>query len=299
MATTVEKYVGKCQEVVDAKPAYVKNKSNLSECDCIGMDKYAFQECGVSFSSSGTNYSARKQVDNFRKINGTSDLQIGDAVFKAREPGEAYYDLPARYQPGGADYNGDLRDYYHIGTVKSVYPLRIIHMTDPTAKTDEKLGKWKYAGSWKKQYISNYSPEPSPEPDPGPEPQPEPPSPEPTPVEPVKAVVDTGGNGKLCTHPSKGSNALSKAGRLDEGTPVEIIKQSGDWSQIKVVDKNNAIWYCWVKSKFLRPLDDPEPEPDPKPGTILYTVTIPHLTEYQAEGLMNRYPGATMNKENG
>lgn len=101
----------------------------------------------------------------------------------------------------------------------------------------------------------------SPDPDPGPEPTPpgpEPtPTPTPTPTEPIKAVVDTGGNGKLLTHPSKGSTALSKAGRLDEGTPVEIIKQSGDWARIKVVDKNNATWYCWVKSKFLRVEETP------------------------------------------
>ena len=167
-------------------------------------------------------------------------------------------------------------------------------MTDPTAQTDDQLGEWAYAGSWKKQYISNYSPEPSPEPEPSPgpepepEPQPDPPTPTPTPEEPIKAVVDTGGNGKLCTHPSKGSNALSKAGRLDEGTPVEIIKQSGDWSQIKVVDKNNATWYCWVKSKFLRIVDDTEPET----GTVLYTVTIRYLTAYEAEALKARYDGA-------
>lgn len=297
MATTVDKYVGKCQEVVDAKPAYVKNKSNLSECDCIGMDKYAFRECGVSFSTSGTNYSARKQVDNFRKINATSDLQIGDAVFKAREPGEAYYDLPARYQPGGADYNGDLRDYYHIGTVKSVYPLRILHMTDPTAKTDEKLGKWTYVGSWKSQYISNYSPEPTPEPDPpdpGPEPQPDPPTPEPTP-EYYEVWSENGKPVNTRKGPGTGYPQAGP-GKLPVGTVVEYIDSKNGWTKIRVVDERDAVWICWMKSEYLVPIYEPQPDP---PKTTYYTVTIPHLTEYQAEGLMNRYPGATMNKENG
>ena len=67
-------------------------------------------------------------------------------MFKKRAPGDAYYDLPPRYQNGGADYNGDLNDYYHIGTVYSVNPLKIIHMTDPSAKVDDKIGKWSCAG---------------------------------------------------------------------------------------------------------------------------------------------------------
>jgi hypothetical protein len=293
MATTVEKYVGKCQEVVDAKPAYVKNKSNLSECDCIGMDKYAFRECGVSFSTSGTNYSARKQVDNFRKITGTSDLRIGDVVFKAREPGDAYYDLPERYQMGGNEYNGDIRDYYHIGTVKSVYPLRILHMTDPTAKTDESLGKWKYAGSWKKQYISDYSPEP------GPEPQPDPPQPDPPEPEPQQWAEVWSENGKpVNTRKGPGTGyGQAGPGKLPVGTVVEIMKARSDgWDYIRYVDKLDAIWYCYMQASFLRPLEEPQTDP---PKTTYYTVTIPHLTEYQAEGLMNRYPGSTMNKENG
>lgn len=280
MATTVEKYVAKCQELVDAHPAYEKNKSNLVECDCIGMDKYAFRECGVSFSTSGTNYSARKQVDNFRRITGTSDLQIGDAVFKAREPGDAYYDLPPRYQPGGNDYNGDLRDYYHIGTVKSVYPLRILHMTDPTAATDEKLGKWAYAGSWKSQFIRNDKPEPSPEPEPEPEPEP-----------PKEYYEVWSENGKpVNTRKGPGTGyPQAGPGKLPVGTVVEYIDSKNGWTKIRVVDERKAVWVCWMKSEYLVPVYEPQPEP---PKTTYYIVTIPHLTEYQAEALMNRYTGA-------
>lgn len=38
-------------------------------------------------------------------------------------------------------------------------------------------------------------------------------------------------------------------------------------------------------------------KPEPGPTTKLYTVHIPHLTEYQAEGLMNSYPGAWKTEE--
>lgn len=71
-------------------------------------------------------------------------------VLKAYEPGAKRYNLPARYKPGGGHHNGDLRDYYHIGIVKSVRPLRILHMTSPAAKTDTSLGKWAYHGQLKR-----------------------------------------------------------------------------------------------------------------------------------------------------
>lgn len=38
-------------------------------------------------------------------------------------------------------------------------------------------------------------------------------------------------------------------------------------------------------------------EGQPQPVTTLYTVHIPHCTLYQAEGLINQYPGATMTQE--
>jgi len=41
--------------------------------------------------------------------------------------------------------------------------------------------------------------------------------------------------------------------------------------------------------------DDPQPEPEP--GTKLYTVTIHHLTEFQADALMERYPGSEKRAE--
>ena len=114
--------------------------------------------------------------------------------------------------------------------------------------------------------------------------------------------MDTGGCGKLLTHPKKGSSALSKAGKLDEGTPVEILKESGDWAYIGVVDKNGAKWYCWVMSRFLRIVDpdpdvDPEPDHQPEPLTYYYTVVIKHLPEMQADALLDRYPGAEKRKE--
>ena len=273
MATTREKYVAKCNEVYEAHPVYVKGASDLKECDCIGMTKYGLRENGVKFSTTGTNYTFRNQVENIREIHSKYDLAVGDVVFKALKPGDDGYDLPSKYQPGGSGYNGDLNDYNHIGTVKSVNPLQIIHMTSPTAKCDTAIGRWKFCASLKKEYISD-SPEPSPGPEPGPSPEPEP-QPEP------EAAWVWSENGKP-VNTRKGPDETydqSKAGKISAGEEVEIIErtvnsQGEEWCRIIWHDRG-VKWVCWMKSCFLRteepsPSPEPSPEPTPKPEPSPY-----------------------------
>ena len=133
MSTTREKFVEKCEVIVKAKPQYKLGCSSTTECDCIGMVKYGLHKNGVEFTTSGTNWTYRNQCDDIRTIHSASDLRFGDVVFKLKEPSEQGYNLPSKYRPGGSAFNGDLNDICHIGVVKSVSPLRIIHMTSPTA----------------------------------------------------------------------------------------------------------------------------------------------------------------------
>ena len=258
MATTRQQYVDKCNEVYDAKPAYQNGASDLNQCDCIGMTKYGLRENGVKFSTSGTNYSFRHHVENIRPINSESDLRFGDVVFKAYEQGESGWNLPAKYQQGGSEYNGDLRDYYHIGTVRSVNPLEIIHMTSPTAKCDTTLNKkgWDFVASLKKEYISDDAPEP------GPGPGPEPPTPT-----PEKATVwaDSGSTVKMRQKPSRG---CSQYWDIPIGTVVDVLGlncgSKGDWTKIGTWLKNTYA-QGYMMTEFLRFEGDPEPEPQPDP----------------------------------
>ena len=250
MATTIQKYVSKCEEVLDAKPAYEKGKSSLTECDCIGMSKYAFRENNVPFSTTGTNFSARQQVDNFRKLKSVSDLNVGDVVFKAREQGEAGWELDKypKYMPGGKYYNGDLRDYYHIGTVKSVYPLQIIHMTSPTAKTDTTISKWGFVGNWKKEYISDASPDiPTPDPEPA--------------EDPVYMVVFAE-NGKPVNMRTKPSLKAALIDKVPVGSVVEKLKEDeSGWAYIKWKNKTGWMIDVFLVDEYADddPIDD-EPE---------------------------------------
>lgn len=134
-------------EAIEAeKPAYRLGGSAADgTCDCIGLIIGALRRGGVSWTGThGTNYAARCAVENLRRVTAASQLQAGEVVFKAREPGSSRYALPATYRK-----HADQRDYYHVGVVVSASPLRIVHCTTPTVKRDVKLGSWHYAAALK------------------------------------------------------------------------------------------------------------------------------------------------------
>ena len=237
MSTTKEKFVERCEDIIKAKPNYELGSSDLHNCDCIGMVKYSLRKNNVSFTTSGTNWTIRNQVKNVRSITSTSDLKIGDVVFKAKEPGDSGYNLPSKYRKGGSADNGDYRDYCHIGVVKSINPLRIIHMTSPTAKTDTTIGKWKVAAELKDQYVSDgVTPAPAPEPTPEPEPT--------TTSDQAIVVSPNGGYVKLRANPSKSCNLWDK---IVPGTKAKIITPGYEWSKVDCGRRKG--WY--MMTEFL------------------------------------------------
>lgn len=279
MATTRDKFVNKCEDIVVAKPVYKNGASSTSECDCIGMVKYGLRQNGINFSTSGTNYSFRHHVDNIRSIHSASDLKFGDVVFKAYEPGQSGWNLPAKYQQGGSEYNGDLNDYYHIGVVKSVNPLEIIHMTSPTAKRDTKIGTWVYAASLKSQYVEDA-------------PSPEPPGPGPTP-EPGQQATVYAENGKPVKLRAKPSTNCGLYDELPVGTVVDVVSVRSDgWTCANY--KNRHEWY--IMTSFLRfqennPDDDGD-DSDDEPYVEYVSITIDDITIEEAEALRDEYPQA-------
>lgn len=117
-------------------------------CDCIGLDIGAVRLCGEKWSGvHGTNYTVRHMLKNgVSAIQSINDLKLGMLVFKTRKPGDAYYSLPDDYKR-----DADQTDYYHVGTVTSLDPLRITHCTSVKGgiKVDTKIGTWKYGGMLK------------------------------------------------------------------------------------------------------------------------------------------------------
>lgn len=235
MSTTREKFVDKCMVIVNAKPVYKLGCSSTKECDCIGMVKYGLHKNGVEFTTSGTNWTIRNQVYNVRDIHSVDDLKFGDVVFKMKTPSESGYNLPSKYRPGGSAFNNDLNDYCHIGVVKSVSPLRIIHMTSPTAKTDTKIGKWKKAACLDKRYISD-SEDPVPELDPTP-------TPEPT-KDIATVYAESGRYVKMRKEPSTQCRLYEE---VPIGATVTIVEFGYEWCKINYGSRRG--WY--MMTKFL------------------------------------------------
>lgn len=93
--------------------AYEWGAAKNGVVDCSGAFVYAYrQECESIYH--GSNRIARKHVKGLLPI---SEAKPGMAAFKLRKPGENLYALPQGYMSGGANYNGDMNDYYHIGLV--------------------------------------------------------------------------------------------------------------------------------------------------------------------------------------
>jgi len=149
---TAEQFLVRIEQIAAEEPKYLSGHDGSDgSCDCIGLIIGAIRRAGGQWRGlHGSNYAARKEVRQLRKIGGIQELRAGEAVFKSYEPGQGGYGLPARYERSGDYYDGDLRDYYHVGVVVSVNPLRIRHMTTPKPKLDKELGKWAWHGELRK-----------------------------------------------------------------------------------------------------------------------------------------------------
>lgn len=270
MATTRDKFIARCDEIYNAQPTYKHGASDLNECDCIGMIKYSLRKNGVSFSTTGSNYTARNNMEDFREIHSASDLKRGDVVFKAIEPGESGYDLPAKYKQGGSGYNGDLRDYNHIGIVRSVNPLEIEHMTSPSAKRDPKVGRWRFTGSLKKNLISDDAPDPGPEPTP------------PTPTSDTAVVWAE--KGETVNMRKSKSTGAALVERVPIGWTVKVLENDGTWAKIAYTDKRHATWYGYMMTQFLKFEEEPVGD--------LVSITIDDISLEEAQALKEKYPNA-------
>ena len=238
----IEKFLDKVHEIVDSNPAYKQpGDGSGGVCDCIGLVIGAIRRMGLKWTGiHGSNWAARKEFKELKKVNSYKELELGDVVLKAYEQGDKGWNLPKRYQKDGAYYNEDLKDYYHAGVVTSVNPLRITHMTSPHAKVDTSLGKWKYHGqlSILVKVAGGTVPVKPVEPDP-------------IPTSGAKAIVvsDNGYPVKMRQYPSTSCRTWEK---IPVGTEVEITDPGEEWAQINCGRRKG--WY--MMAKFLDVVGD-------------------------------------------
>ena len=136
---TVTNFLAAVEQIADVRPAYLKGHSGADGyCDCIGLVIGALRHCGILWTGThGTNWAARHAVTALRPVTHASDLSLGDLVFRAFHPWDPDWSLPSAYSG-----DPDQLDYYHVGVVTGVSPLKITHMTSPSIRRDTSLSRW-------------------------------------------------------------------------------------------------------------------------------------------------------------
>lgn len=239
MTKLIQKFLEMVALIKATKPKYQKSEDGRNGlCDCIGLIIGALRRMGFKWTGiHGSNYAARKALVELKKIQNSRDLEVGDWVFKARNPEDPKYDLPSRYKKGGAYYNGDLKDYYHVGVVTRVNPLEITHMTSPTVKVDTSLGKWEYYGKGKLLQNSGII-------IPGPT---EPIIKEPLATEGAKAIV-TAASGRYVKMRQQPSVKCGLYEEIPVGAVVTLEAPGEEWAKVSYGRRKG--WY--MMAKFLK-----------------------------------------------
>ena len=249
------------------------------EMDCQAFIEWCLAKCGLKKDLAGSNAWYREVMKN-------------GAVFTPEEcvrqlgcvPKGAFLFIWAN--DGGEEkrgYHDGLGNASHIGICTMPKGEGAIHSSASRGCVAEsyfagktiKNGGWNRVGLWTKEVAYDYGsgtvdPEPAPvEPEPAPEPAPE-----------TGTAIVWADNGK----PVNLRKTASMMGRLIDRVPcgetVELLEPGTQWSKIRWKGKTG-----WMMTKFLETEDDG-----------LYTVTIEHLTNEEAEEIVKKY-GGTKEKE--
>ena len=210
-------------EIAAEEPSYRRGGSGKDgTCDCIGLIIGAIRRAGGSWTGThGSNYAARYEMIYLKQIKNSSELTVGEVVYKSRAPGDDKYDLPPKYT------GADRLDYYHAGVVMSVSPLRIQHMTTPKPMIDTKLGKWQWRGWLKKIDRTDEG---------GGTSMPE-------------TVIISGGNPGCPINMRSGKSTDYKIIKsIPQGASAELIEAGDKWSKIKYAGTTGYVSSVFVKS---------------------------------------------------
>lgn len=222
--------------------------------DCSGAFVRAYQAQGASIYH-GSNRIIRRYCSDAFRVTSENELEPGMAVWKWRNDGKE----PAEYKPGGGYYDPDLLgNYYHIGLVVSINPLRIVHASTPVAKVDTSLKgvsgtPWSWAAHLSAvDYSGQYEPVPEP-------------------VGIWGTVTTANGSLRMWTQPGGQDNSAAEYMlTIPKGTRIKILAEALNngvlWYQTEQANRNGT-HTGWVISTLVTLDDDPEPpEVQPRPG---------------------------------
>lgn len=196
--------------------------------DCSGAFVWAYKQHGLSIYH-GSNRIARRYVQRLLPI---SEVRPGMAVFKARRPGNALYALPDEYRQGGAYYDGDLNDYYHIGLADADAAYVLNSQSTQTGFVRSKTAdNWQYAA-----YLKDVCYE------------------EEIPMPVLYQAVVTAENGKPVNLRRSPSLSAARICTVPVGAEVAVMNEvNEEWAEIAYGDKTG-----YMMRAFLRKIETQE-----------------------------------------
>lgn len=220
---SINTFLKNVQAIKDTKPTYKLGQDGSNgECDCIGLVIGAVRRSGTTWSGThGSNWAARNKM---AVLQPSPPIELGGIMYKAWRPTDSQWNLPDVYKDPP-----DQLDYYHVGVVTQVSPLRITHCTKSATvdgiTVDTKIGVWRYGGRLDGLDYDNK---------------------EDPPMEPTKAIViaETGGSVRMRARPNNTSVILAN---IPLDTEIDVLQQSGEWSEIKYQGMLG-----WMMSRFLK-----------------------------------------------
>lgn len=258
--------------------------TKYGQVDCSGAFVYAYKQEGHSIYH-GSNRIARTEVLQLIPIK-QATIKPGMAAFKKRDPGASGYSLPSSYMQGGAHYDGDLGDYYHIGLVSEDISKVYNAQSSATGFVASDISKgWTHVA-----YLSQVDYEGEEEIVDIPSSSISTPS---APKEENKAPSQAATSFARVTAQSgktvKMRNKPSKTEKLYWDVPVESVvevtgNQKDGWTPIRYSGRNG-----WMMSEFL--VFEDTQSVDPEPIEKKWSVTVVDLSWDEANVLLGEYPG--------
>lgn len=202
--------LGDFQRMLAEHWKYTEGAAQKGNVDCSGAFVYAFRQHGL-YIYHGSNRIARTEIVELVPI---SAAKPGMAVFKCRNPDDSRYALPSGYKQGGKYYNGDLRDFYHIGLMGKDGKV-LNAQSSATGFVASPVKSWMCAGYLKKVEYKEDTPMEN----------------DNTEVICVgRVTAQSGSTVNLRAEPSKSAKVLEK---VKIGTTVNIIGTTDGWLHVE------------------------------------------------------------------
>lgn len=218
---------------------YVWGAHEKGKVDCSGAFYYVFSVMHKLPMYNGSNRIARVYIAGelmpYKEAKKKGLVVAGMAAFKARKPSDSYYDLGSGYKQGGAYYNGDLNDYYHIGLIDTDTNYVLNAQSAKTGFVRSKITEsWSHVALLKNvKYDGGEKP-----------------------MEGKTMVVirtaDTSSKTNTVNVRKATSTTATIITALKFGTVVQAYETSGEWTKVTYGNVTG-----WMMSKFLREQDEP------------------------------------------